>query len=58
MSNESLAKRSLREWLGIAGPHYPSAARIITDAIVANLIKPAESANEFKKPARYLPYRA
>jgi ATP-dependent DNA helicase RecG len=58
VSGESLTNQSLRERLGIAESNYPSASRIITDAIAANLIKPADPTSKSKKHARYLPYWA
>jgi predicted HTH transcriptional regulator len=58
VSGEYMTNQSLRERFNILEKNYPTASKIITDAIKEGLIKDYGSGKKSKKYARYIPFWA
>jgi predicted HTH transcriptional regulator len=58
VSGNDMTNSSLRSRFGISDNNYPMASRIITDTLVAKLIKLRDPNNKSKKHSRYVPFWA
>jgi predicted HTH transcriptional regulator len=58
VSGAIMTNASLRQRLGIKDSNYPSASRIIGDAVDAGLIKPRLEGSSSKRDASYIPFWA
>ncbi len=58
VSNDFMSNQSLRERFDIDAKNYSMASRLIKEALIAGVIKEADSDSKSKKYARYLPYWA
>ena len=55
VSNDFMTNQSLRERFNIDTRNYSMASRLIKEALVAKVIKEADSDSKSKKYAKYLP---
>ena len=55
VSNEVMTNESLRGRFDIKDTNYPTASRIISDTIEAELIKASDPDNKSRKMASYIP---
>ena len=58
VSNDYMTNQTLRERFSIDDKNYSMASRLIKDALIAGVIKEADTDSKSKKYAKYLPYWA
>jgi ATP-dependent DNA helicase RecG len=58
VSNKQMTNETLRKRFGFAEKNQAMASRIISDTLIANLIKQYDPSNTSKRHARYVPYWA
>lgn len=58
VSNDFMTNQTLRERFSIDDKNYSMASRLIKDALIAGVIKEADTDSKSKKYAKYLPYWA